>query len=94
MKNAPILILDEATNALDSITESFIQESLADLMENKTVIVIAHRLSTLLAMDRILVLDHGKIMEEGRHEELLARGGLYTKLWNSQTGGFLPLAEG
>lgn len=89
LKNAPILILDEATSQLDSVTESLIQESLWELMQNKTTIVIAHRLSTLLHMDRILVFDKGKIVEDGTHNELLARGGLYKHLWDAQVGGFL-----
>lgn len=89
LKNAPILILDEATSQLDSITEKLIQESLWNLMQNKTTLVIAHRLSTLLHMDRILVFDQGKIVEEGSHSELLAQKGLYQKLWNTQVGGFL-----
>jgi ATP-binding cassette subfamily B protein len=90
LKNAPILILDEATSQLDSLTESNIQESLWELMQNKTTIVIAHRLSTLLHMDRILVFDHGKIIEDGSHEILLTENGLYKTLWDAQVGGFLP----
>ncbi|MBA3813937.1 MAG: ABC transporter ATP-binding protein [Alphaproteobacteria bacterium] len=90
LKNAPILILDEATSQLDSVTESFIQESLWDVMQDKTTIVIAHRLSTLLHMDRILVFDRGKIVEDGTHQELLGKGGLYKTLWDAQVGGFLP----
>ena len=90
LKNAPILILDEATSQLDSITESDIQESLWELMQNKTTIVIAHRLSTLLHMDRILVFDKGKIVGDGSHQELLEQEGLYKTLWNAQVGGFLP----
>lgn len=90
LKNAPILILDEATSQLDSVTEEYIQKSLWDLMQNKTTIVIAHRLSTLLHMDRIIVFDKGKIVEDGSHNELLSRNGLYKTLWNSQIGGFLP----
>lgn len=89
LKNAPILILDEATSQLDSVTESLIQESLWELMQNKTTIVIAHRLSTLLHMDRILVFDKGKINEDGTHRELLAKAGLYKQLWDAQVGGFL-----
>ncbi len=89
LKNAPILILDEATSQLDSVTESLIQESLWELMQNKTTIVIAHRLSTLLHMDRILVFDKGKIIEDGTHSELLAKAGLYKTLWDAQVGGFL-----
>ena len=90
LKNAPILILDEATSQLDSVTERDIQDSVWDLMQHKTTIVIAHRLSTLLHMDRILVFDGGKIVEDGTHDELLARGGLYKTLWDAQVGGFLP----
>lgn len=90
LKNAPILILDEATSQLDSLTENDIQESLWELMQGKTSIVVAHRLSTLLHMDRILVFDKGKIVEDGNHQELLAKGGLYATLWNTQVGGFLP----
>jgi ATP-binding cassette, subfamily B, bacterial len=89
LKNAPILILDEATSQLDSVTESLIQESLWELMQNKTTIVIAHRLSTLLHMDRILVFDKGQIFEDGTHINLLAKGGLYKHLWDAQVGGFL-----
>jgi len=93
LKNAPILILDEATSALDSVTEKLIQESLALLMEGRTTIVIAHRLSTLSEMDRILVFDKGQIMEDGTHNELLANGGHYAHLWAMQAGGFLPEGE-
>ncbi len=89
LKNAPILILDEATSALDSEVESAIQESLLDLMAGKTVIAIAHRLSTIAALDRLIVIDEGKIIEQGTHEELLAKKGVYAKLWAHQTGGFL-----
>lgn len=89
LKNAPILILDEATSQLDSVTESLIQESLWELMQNKTTIVVAHRLSTLLHMDRILVFDKGKIVEDGTHGELLVKGGCYKNLWDAQVGGFL-----
>lgn len=90
LKNAPILILDEATSQLDSLTESDIQDSLWQLMQGKTTIIIAHRLSTLLRMDRILVFDQGRIIEDGSHEDLLARGGLYKTLWEAQVGGYLP----
>jgi ATP-binding cassette subfamily B multidrug efflux pump len=89
LKDAPILILDEATSALDSEVEAAIQESLATLMQGKTVIAIAHRLSTLKLMDRLVVLDRGRVAEEGTHAELLARGGLYADLWARQSGGFI-----
>lgn len=89
LKNAPILILDEATSQLDSVTENLIQDSLWNLMQNKTAIVIAHRLSTLLHMDRILVFDKGKIVEDGTHLDLLTQSGLYKNLWDAQVGGFL-----
>jgi ATP-binding cassette subfamily B multidrug efflux pump len=91
LKDAPILILDEATSALDSEVEAAIQGSLYRLMEGKTVIAIAHRLSTIAAMDRLVVLDHGRIAEIGTHEELLRRGGLYAQLWSRQSGGFLDV---
>jgi ATP-binding cassette subfamily B multidrug efflux pump len=89
LKDAPILVLDEATSALDSEVEAAIQESLATLMEGKTVIAIAHRLSTLQLMDRLIVMDEARIVEEGTHEELLENGGLYAGLWSRQSGGFL-----
>ena len=89
LKDSPILILDEATSSLDSISESYIQDAFNKLMKGKTTIVIAHRLSTVQKMDRIVVLDKGKIVEEGTHKELLAREGFYSRLWNHQTGGFL-----
>lgn len=89
LKNAPILILDEATSALDSEVEAAIQESLFSLMEGKTVIAIAHRLSTLTQMDRLVVLDKGRIIETGTHGQLVAEGGVYADLWNRQSGGFL-----
>lgn len=91
LANRPILILDEATSALDSESEAAIQENLGLLMQGRTVIAIAHRLSTLKAMDRIIVMDGGQIAEEGTHKQLLARNGIYAKLWNLQTGGFLPI---
>jgi ATP-binding cassette subfamily B multidrug efflux pump len=89
LKDAPILLLDEATSALDSEVESAIQASLYRLMEGKTVVAIAHRLSTIAAMDRLIVMDRGRIVEEGDHRSLLARGGLYARLWAHQSGGFL-----
>ena len=90
LKNAPILILDEATSALDSEVEAAIQENLNLLMEGKTVIAVAHRLSTIAAMDRLVVMDKGQIVEEGTHAQLLKkRGGIYASLWARQSGGFL-----
>ena len=90
LKNAPILILDEATSSLDSHSEMLIQDALANLMAGKTTIVIAHRLSTIQKMDRIIVVDHGKILEEGSHADLLQNpDSLYKKLWTLQAGGFL-----
>jgi ATP-binding cassette subfamily B protein len=88
-KNAPILILDEATSQLDSVTENVIQESLKNLMENKTTLVIAHRLSTLQMMDRIIVFNKGKIVEDGTHDELIKMNGYYNRLWSAQSGGVL-----
>lgn len=89
LKDAPILLLDEATSALDSEVEIAIQNSLDKMMENKTVIAIACRLSTIAAMDRLIVLDQGRIVEQGTHTELLEKNGLYAKLWQHQSGGFL-----
>lgn len=89
LKDAPILVLDEATSALDSEVEAAIQGSLYALMEGKTVLAIAHRLSTIAAMDRLIVMDHGRIVEEGTHSQLLAAGGIYARLWAHQSGGFL-----
>ena len=89
LKDAPILILDEATSALDSEVEASIQKSLYQLMKGKTVIAIANRLSTIAAMDRLIVFDQGAIIEEGTHQELLEMNGVYTKLWSHQSGGFL-----
>jgi ATP-binding cassette subfamily B protein len=90
LKNAPILILDEATSQLDSVTEHAIQKSLENLMQGKTTIVIAHRLSTILHMDRILVFDKGQIVQDGKHANLMAEEGLYKTLWDGQVRGFLP----
>ena len=93
LADAPILILDEATSSLDSLTEKYIQDSLEKLMHGRTTIVIAHRLSTLSRMDRILVFDHGKIVEEGTHKSLLSQNGLYARMWRMQVDGFLPDAH-
>lgn len=90
LKNAPILILDEATSALDSITEKVIQDTLDEVVKGKTVIVVAHRLSTIAHLDRILVFDRGTIVEDGTHTDLLAARGAYWRLWSRQAGGFLP----
>ncbi|GHC29793.1 multidrug ABC transporter ATPase [Gemmobacter nanjingensis] len=93
LKDAPILVLDEATSALDSEVEASIQEALGRVMQGKTVLAIAHRLSTIAEMDRIIVLDQGRIVEEGPHEALLAKGGLYARYWNRQSGGFIVTEE-
>ncbi|MEF2071650.1 ABC transporter ATP-binding protein [Consotaella aegiceratis] len=93
LKDAPILLLDEATSALDSEVEAAIQGNLYKLMEGKTVIAVAHRLSTIAALDRLVVLDKGQIIEEGSHAELIAAGGLYAQLWARQVGGFLDPGE-
>ena len=90
LKKAPLLILDEATSQLDSCTEKSLQESLALLMENKTTIVIAHRLSTLMQMDRLFVVSQGKIIQQGQHQDLVQENGLYRELWLAQVGGFIP----
>jgi ATP-binding cassette subfamily B protein len=90
LKDAPILILDEATSSLDSITEKALQDTLDLAMNGKTVIVVAHRLSTIAHLDRILVFDQGRIIEDGSHAKLLALGGAYYRLWQMQAGGFLP----
>jgi ATP-binding cassette subfamily B protein len=89
LKNAPILVLDEATSALDSQSEQLIQKALWQLMKDKTAVVIAHRLSTINHMDRIIVLDKGRITEQGSHQQLLDQKGLYAKLWSHQSGGFI-----
>jgi ATP-binding cassette subfamily B protein len=86
LKNAPILILDEATSSLDSVTEELIKKSLDLAMKNRTVIVIAHRLSTLLSMDTIVVMDQEKKIEQVSHDELIALDGFYKNLWDAQTG--------
>jgi ATP-binding cassette subfamily B protein len=91
LKDAPILILDEATSALDSVTEQLIQESLSELMKNRTTIVVAHRLSTLKTMDRIIVFEKGKIVEDGTQKTLLAEKGYFAQMWTLQEAGFLPV---
>ncbi|TYC67208.1 ABC transporter ATP-binding protein [Stappia sp. BW2] len=92
LKNAPILILDEATSALDSEAELAIQQNLTRMMEGRTTLAVAHRLSTIAAMDRLVVMHEGRVAEEGTHRELLASGGLYAALWERQSGGFLTLS--
>ncbi|HUN26760.1 MAG TPA: ABC transporter ATP-binding protein [Steroidobacteraceae bacterium] len=93
LRNAPILLLDEATSALDSHSEQIIQAAMREAMAGKTVIAIAHRLSTVMDMDRLIVLDRGAIVADGSHAELLRRGGLYAELWRKQSGGFNPVAR-
>ncbi|MBS0123729.1 ABC transporter ATP-binding protein [Thetidibacter halocola] len=93
LKDAPILVLDEATSALDSEVEAEIQSALQEVMRGKTVLAIAHRLSTIASMDRIVVMDSGRIVEQGSHADLLARGGLYARYWERQSGGFLGTDE-
>ncbi|MCA1774607.1 MAG: ABC transporter ATP-binding protein/permease [Loktanella sp.] len=93
LKDAPILVLDEATSALDSEVEAAIQQALETIMEGKTVIAIAHRLSTLARMDRIIVLEDGQIVEQGAHHDLLRQDGLYARYWNRQSGGFIDVQE-
>lgn len=89
LRDAPILLLDEATSALDSESELLVQQALWELMEGRTALVVAHRLSTVAGMDRLVVLDHGRVVEEGTHEELLCAQGTYAQLWRHQSGGFL-----
>jgi ATP-binding cassette subfamily B protein len=89
LRDAPILLLDEATSALDSESEILVQQALWRLMEGRTALVVAHRLSTVAHMDQLIVLDHGQIAEKGTHQELLRLGGIYARLWQHQSGGFL-----
>jgi ATP-binding cassette subfamily B protein len=93
LKDAPILVLDEATSSLDSESEALIQEALWSLLAGRTAVVIAHRLSTVRRMDRLIVLERGRIAEDGTHDQLLQRGGIYASLWAQQSGGFLPQDE-
>jgi ATP-binding cassette subfamily B protein len=92
LRDAPILLLDEATSALDSHSEQLIQQAMREAMVGKTVIAIAHRLSTVMDMDRLIVLQRGVIVADGSHSDLLRRGGLYAELWRRQSGGFNPVA--
>ncbi len=94
LENAPILIMDEATSSLDSVTEQYVQHSLHQAIQDRTTLVIAHRLSTLLEMDRILVFDQGKIIEDGSHQSLLKAEGRYARMWAMQSNGFLPTDQG
>jgi ABC-type multidrug transport system fused ATPase/permease subunit len=93
LRDAPILLLDEATSALDSHSEQLIQEAMREAMRGKTVIAIAHRLSTVMDMDRLIVLERGRIVGDGTHTQLLRQGGLYAELWHKQSGGFNPVAR-
>ena len=93
LKDAPILVLDEATSALDSEVEAEIQAALETVMEGKAVLAIAHRLSTIARMDRILVMEDGRIAEQGSHDELLAANGLYARFGNRQSGGFIGVDD-
>lgn len=89
LADCPILVLDEATSALDSESEKMVQDALAELMRGRTAVVVAHRLSTVAGLDRIVVLDGGCVVEDGPHDELIEAGGVYAGLWNRQTGAYL-----
>jgi ABC-type multidrug transport system fused ATPase/permease subunit len=89
LEDPPVLVLDEATSALDSKTEHALQQALAEVMKDRTTIVIAHRLSTVMAADQILVMDKGRIVDQGKHEDLIKRGGLYKQYWEIQAGGYV-----
>jgi ABC-type multidrug transport system fused ATPase/permease subunit len=91
LKDAPILVLDEATSALDSEVEAAIQQQLTRLMQGKTVLAVAHRLSTIAALDKLIVLENGRIVEQGSHTSLIDAGGLYARLWKRQSGGFIGM---
>ena len=93
LKDAPILVLDEATSALDSEVEAAIQTAFERVMEGKTVLAIAHRLSTLSKMDKIIVMDQGRIVESGSHQSLLEKDGLYSRYWTRQSGGFIETRQ-
>ena len=93
MKNSPILVLDEATSALDSDAETSIQTALERIMDGKTLLAIAHRLSSITRMDRIIVVNKGEILEAGKHKELLALKGLYAHYWNCQSSGYIGTKE-
>jgi ABC-type multidrug transport system fused ATPase/permease subunit len=89
LKDAPILVLDEATSSLDSVSERYITEAMGELMANRTTLVVAHRLSTIRRMDRILVIEGGAVVEDGSHAELLNNKGLYAQLWSHQIGDIM-----
>jgi ATP-binding cassette subfamily B protein len=93
LRDAPILLLDEATSALDSESEVLVQQALWRIMEDRTALVVAHRLSTVARMDQLIVLDRGRILEQGSHEELLRAEGVYARLWQHQSGGFLDAED-